>query len=680
MRPKSRRRERCDSRHTWTMVLACALLAWLACPAAAQEQTKAQPHTQGRSGVIHIDAWPNGYVELSHGWRVHRGDDPAYARPDFDDSAWQTVTLDSPNSSLRPGTYWYRLRIDIPSQHGPLALQVLGVKGTYQIYVNGALVPGARLLPALRQIQSIQAIPLPATGRDLEIAIRCVATRVDSGRRPIFLVYLGTLTAMQHMAHDQASNVILAVNTSLPIELACFFVGLAVLGLFYFQRQHKEYLWLGLYLATLGGSSFIFLSTISTLLPLSFNLLFGDPVIYLFTLLQVEFTFAFVHQKVSRPWRVYQVVLVASTLASLVTDMLGLLHTFDYTFYETAITLPATLILPVLLWFWYRKGNREAGLLVIPSIFPGLASIFQNIGFIARTLFHWHGADFLGEPIRVGPLGFQVIDLFNLIFLLAIGVVIFLRFTEVSRAEARTAAELDAAREIQQTLVPAEPPAVQGYQLAAAYLPAQEVGGDFYQVLPQPDGGAIVVLGDVSGKGLKAAMTGMLAIGALRTLAARGLGPAELLAALNEEIVAAQQGGFITMLCARIEANGKVTLANAGHLHPYRSGEEIELEAGLPLGITRGVSYAERQISLKPGERLTLLSDGVVEARDKDGELFGFDRTQAGSGATARQMAETAQQFGQEDDITVLTLTREGSTAAPAEAPAMPAMPSPSPA
>ena len=289
---------------------ACALFA----PVPCSGQITAQAQVQ--NGVLKINAWPNGYIPLFHGWRAHRGDNPAYANPDFDDSAWQTVTIHGLSYNQSPGIYWYRLRVQVPPQHGPLALEVLAVKGSYQIYVNGARVPEAKLLPELLQIGSVQAIPLPSTGRDLAIAIRSVASPIDSGQRPIDWVYLGTLTTMQNMARNQISTVLLEVNASLPIELACFLMGLAVLGLFYFQRRHKEYLWLGLYLTTLGGSSFIYLSSTTTLLPLSFNLLFGDPIIYLFTLLQVEFTFAFARQKVSRPWRAYEMVLVASTLAS----------------------------------------------------------------------------------------------------------------------------------------------------------------------------------------------------------------------------------------------------------------------------------------------------------------------------------------------------------------------------
>jgi serine phosphatase RsbU (regulator of sigma subunit) len=165
-------------------------------------------------------------------------------------------------------------------------------------------------------------------------------------------------------------------------------------------------------------------------------------------------------------------------------------------------------------------------------------------------------------------------------------------------------------------------------------------------------------VGDVSGKGLKAAMTGTLALGALRTLAAEGLGPAVVLTRLNAQLVQTGDGGFITCVCVRLTDSGEATVANAGHLPPYCNGEEWELAPELPLGIALTGKYAERMFRLKPGDQLTLLSDGVVEARDAQGSLFGFARTRGLSAQTATAIAAAALQFGQEDDITVLTVTR----------------------
>lgn len=319
--------------------------------------------------------------------------------------------------------------------------------------------------------------------------------------------------------------------------------------------------------------------------------------------------------------------------------------------------LPAALLLPLLLLVWYRRGNREAGWLILPSLFPAASTALFDLGTASLDT-GWGRADFLANPIPVGPISLQISDLSDLLFVLAIGVVMFFRFTRVSREQARGAAELEAAREIQQRLVPARLPDVKGYRIEAAYFPAQEVGGDFYQIFPQSDGAQLLLVGDVSGKGLRAAMTGTLALGALRALAGEGLGPAVVLTRLNRQQTETQDGGFITCICARVTEHGEVTMANAGHLSPYRNGEEISGASGLPLGISQDETYREHTFTLAPGDQLTLLSDGVLEAMDAKGELFGFDRMRAISAQSAAEIAAAARRFGQEDDITVLTLTR----------------------
>ena len=159
-------------------------------------------------------------------------------------------------------------------------------------------------------------------------------------------------------------------------------------------------------------------------------------------------------------------------------------------------------------------------------------------------------------------------------------------------------------------------------------------------------------------------MTGTLAIGALRTLAAANIRPAELLHRLNQQIFRAKDDGFITCLCALIDSSGSVALANAGDLSPYCGEVEIEGEPGLPLGLVADVEYAESKFQLAPGQTLTLLSDGVVEASDPQGKLYGFERTRAISAQSAQSIAAAARAFGQEDDITVLTIQRVAVPAA----------------
>src|SRR5579859_3162695 len=132
-------------------------------------------------------------------------------------------------------------------------------------------------------------------------------------------------------------------------------------------------------------------------------------------------------------------------------------------------------------------------------------------------------------------------------------------------------------------------------------------------------------------------MTCTLAIGALRTLASEGLDPAELLRRLNHEIMRTRDSGFITCLCVRISVNGEVSLANAGHVPPYWNGNEVSIEASLPLGLSGDLTYTESCFNMEIDDTFTLLSDGVVEARDRTGELFGFECTQALSSRSANK-------------------------------------------
>jgi hypothetical protein len=216
--------------------------------------------------------------------------------------------------------------------------------------------------------------------------------------------------------------------------------------------------------------------------------------------------------------------------------------------------------------------------------------------------------------------------------------------------------EFAAGRELQQQLVPHDLPSVCNLRMGAAYLPAKDVGGDFYQVIELADCSILLLLGDVSGKGLKAAMTGLVTIGAFNVIARETSSPAVLLHRLNSEICRLRGEGFITCLCARISPDGSITMANAGHLSPYRNSEELEVESGLPLGLVPGIDYPETTLQLAPGDTFTLLSDGVVEAQSPSGELFGFDRTREIIDRPAAAIAEAALAFGQQDDITVFTL------------------------
>ncbi len=220
------------------------------------------------------------------------------------------------------------------------------------------------------------------------------------------------------------------------------------------------------------------------------------------------------------------------------------------------------------------------------------------------------------------------------------------------RAQDELRAEFEAAREVQQRLV-APAVRVPGFRMESVYAPAKQVGGDFFRVLPESDGSVLVVVGDVSGKGLKAAMTVSTIMGALRGCPSRR--PAEILAYLNR-VLYGQVGGFVTCCASLIELDGTMTLANAGNPAPYRNGEEMAVESGLHLGLLADVGYEETSYKIAPHDRLTFVSDGVLEATNAKGELYGFERTRAISAEPAERVAEAAQAFGQEDDITVLSV------------------------
>ena len=634
------------------LILGMALLA-TAVVLGHAEATSAAP----APAAIDATHLPSGVLDLGSGWRTHAGDNLAWAQPTFDDAAWATVNLDHLGPA-QPGWRWFRLRLHLGPHHPPLDLLLQGGQGTYQIFFNGQSAPGASLRPLFGATHPTeQVFALPNTP-DVEIALRTCALSMYVGlhERLFGSASLGPPKAIETERAALQSQRLYSVFPSIAINLLLMLAGLGVLALWRSQPGHAEYLWLALYLIALGASNFFTFTQAYGVGTEAWGVVYGDPLIYAFTLVQIQFTFAFAGKPLGRVWRAYEVLLVAMVVPSQLTTFAGFPATL-YVVLEALALLPAAILLPLLLLLWYRRGNREAGWLILPSLFPAAAWIISNLGE-ASIYTGWGHADFLANlSIPLGVTHLQLPDLGDLLFLLAIGVVIFFRFTRVSREQARAAAELDAAREMQRRMVPDSLPAVPGYSIHPVYLPAAEVGGDFYQVVPAAGGSTLVVIGDVSGKGIKAAMTGTLALGALCSLAQEELAPAQILTRLNAQLAAASDGGFVTCLCVRVAPDGSITLANAGHLAPYRNGEEVSLHSGLPLGIAADTTYPESSLQLAPGDTLTFLSDGVVEARNPAGELFGFDRTRSISMQSADDIARAAQAFGQQDDITVLTLT-----------------------
>ena len=312
--------------------------------------------------------------------------------------------------------------------------------------------------------------------------------------------------------------------------------------------------------------------------------------------------------------------------------------------YRVTVNLSELFVL-VLVVIGFRRGNGRTRL---------IASALAFLWFFRAPLDPW--------VRRYVPIGFRIggwhwnFGPVAMVLFGAVAIAVFVReLIEDQREKERLAGELEAGRAMQQVLLGAELPATPGLRIESVYKPASEVGGDFFQVRPAPDGGGLIVIGDVSGKGLRAAMTVSTILGALRALPAGS--PAELLRTLNYALAGRLEGGLVTCCIAHISPRGVLTTANAGHLAPYRNGDEIAIEAGLPLGVIPNSEYSESTFALAAGDRLTFLSDGVVEAQNATGELFGFDRTRSISMQSAEKIALAAQEYGQQDDITVLTLT-----------------------
>ena len=232
--------------------------------------------------------------------------------------------------------------------------------------------------------------------------------------------------------------------------------------------------------------------------------------------------------------------------------------------------------------------------------------------------------------------------------------------------------ELQAARTVQTYLLPQEAPSPEGFSVDALCVPASEVGGDFYQFFSHDSGDVSFVIGDVSGKGMRAAMLVSLTLGALRSIVLETKEPVQVLTRLNEVLCEEiKDQSFVTCLYGYLDAaSGLFSFANAGHLYPYihsvipNAWKEVELPLDrFPAGLFPDVHYQVGTIALQPGDSLLLLSDGVVEARNESGEILGDDRLlEILSKASPEDLMGKIALFQgsalQADDITMISVQR----------------------
>ncbi len=291
-----------------------------------------------------------------------------------------------------------------------------------------------------------------------------------------------------------------------------------------------------------------------------------------------------------------------------------------------------------------RSTGKKAWLPIAPgllfAIYIMLFTLFSH-GLFPPRLFVF--ADMIAASVPVSAL-----------------VIFLIRFTQQQRENVRLADDMRQAQEVQQVIVPQARITPPGFVIESDYRPAREVGGDFFQIIPHSsDGSLLIVAGDVTGKGLRAGMLVALLVGAIRSTAETTTEPLAMVQALNRRLLG-RADAQATCLALRIARDGAATLANAGHIAPYLNGEPLLVEGSLPIGMIEGSEPSLTQFEFKPNDKLVLVSDGILEATDSSGQLFGFERMRdlLGAASTTAQVAQAAQEFGQEDDISVIAVTR----------------------
>jgi hypothetical protein len=632
-----------------------------------------------------------GSVPLQGNWQFHLGDDKAWADPALDDSGWEQIHVEAPWGAQSHPSYtgfaWYRRRIEIDDSNAAgtkkLALLIPPAQDAYEIYWNGQKLGTYGSLPPRAEWWiggHANVYPLPGTSGVLALRVwKAPLASVDPAEVGGFTE--SPLLGDASLLASQAQSIAYANDERrLPnLLMAAVNLVIGVLSFLLYLRDRKQglYLWLALYLVAGGlqglqGLSAFRLATTWHTYQLLTQLLSSAQDIPMWLILLS--LFGMVHE---RQWRRATGWIIATYLAAQLIDITALW------FWEKGGILPwidgittgvysiTPLYVFVIIGFGLMRRSRlSLWPLIVAVCVNGLYSCILNLVVQGVRFTHWSLASrLLNLGLHAGGYFFSMFTILStLLFLALIFTIAREQFLERER-QARIELEVKSAREVQQILVPEETPAIPGLSIASVYRPAEEVGGDFFQVMATAEGGALIALGDVSGKGLKAAMTVSLIVGALRTIADYTQSPAAILAGLNRRLLGRTDGGFATCVVARIDPGGATTLANAGHLAPYREGKELPVNGSLPLGVSADAAYDELVFLLHEGETLTFYTDGILEARNPAGELYGFDRVAAlvGSDRTIEQMVEEACNFGQQDDITVFRVTRLAHSA-PADA------------
>ncbi|WP_128911838.1 PP2C family protein-serine/threonine phosphatase [Granulicella sibirica] len=611
--------------------------------------------------------------DLDDGWLAQPGDSASYAEPGFDDSTWAAFDLHRSLSAFLHGAHppivWYRVRLRVdPAQTG-IALREETLARAFEIYVNGERLMASGQVAPLRPYTYNAPILVRIPDRMVATGHLVVAVRAGIAKEEWGLEFPGLSTGNLTLGPDGALadkdwlEVIGENFGSMVDSVTTVALGLVALALFLSQRRHREYLWIfGLGMVSLAELPVRVISLFHNI-PIGWRFLNAGFTIFL-PFLTAAMYFAFVSVRIGRKFRVFLWIAGLLNAYSNLANQ-GLLPNLPGSYgLLTNLLFVALLaaVIPIVLGVHLRRGNREAGILLIPAI---AFSLYIYANYALALLFNipgWSAAARRGlnliQRFPAGPFAISLNDVSGILSTIALSIIMVLRASRTSRVQAQLEGELEAAREVQQVILPEQIELVPGFAIESVYVPAQQVGGDFFQIVPIAGGGLLLVIGDVAGKGLPAAMLVSVVVGAIRATAEFTHNPQEILASLNERLLGRSRGGFSTALAAYFSPDGFVEIANAGHLSPYIDGQELDLEGALPLGILSRSAFPVRRVLLPEGSRVTFYSDGVVEAQNGEGELFGFDRSQKIATHPATEIAAAAKHFGQSDDITVVAITR----------------------
>ena len=623
-------------------------------------------------------------------WQFHTGDNPAWALASFDDSGWQPIqagrSWEGQGHRDYTGFAWYRRHIVVPAGTPAgldLALYLPGVDDAAEIYWNGRLVGTYGKVPphpVWYAAQGPEVYPLgPAQSGVLAIRVwsaPIVYVNFPEQGGLYRTPRIGTAEGAQALQTDARYDWLKRSQFGIAVSLVSALIGVLALFSWLRDRTRSMLLWLAFPMLKPLVAMVIFdIPGFST-----FRLAYGT-IGELVAVTDVATWFLLLYLLNLRSnaglvrWsKIIGCLSIGFTLVDTAMVLADWTRLFprQFVYFDVASTIPVELLelyVLVIVGFALRKRLDAARwMLAISSALAALTTALSDITGLGVRWTHWTLHHRLYTTLFT--LAGTEIDLPLLVNLFLLGSILYEAWRySVEQNQRRNALEQEfhSAQEIQQILIPEVLPAIAGYTLTSAYHPAQEVGGDFFQIIPLPklpaeEQSTLIVLGDVSGKGLKAAMTVSLLVGAIRSTAEMTQDPAQILAALNRRLHGRMQSGFATCLALRVDESGRILLANAGHLPPFLNRSEMPLIPALPLGLLAEAEYESSTFQLRAGDRLTLYTDGLLEARNAAGELFGFARIAEISSESSERIAQSAQQFGQDDDITVLTLTRTATS------------------